>query len=241
MTLPFRKMKRTVVPIHTRHTSTLGQGARHGLQEILQPEIPSIIRSCNLVIGAVLAWVQFCSVHRIRINCRALPFSQDLVLLRSYCVLMPSPLIIFSTLTNATHKEHPMKQPLTLSVSEDGVFWKRGLAREGRAICQARKKEHKPKLLSPDIFRWGWGLPHEGVGAKKFGMSLETREIKLLLRDISGYLGILLGYHIFGVPEKFEKKKVCLQILGPNLGKSRIHRAQRIPRDWEYGKTKGDP
>ena len=36
------------------------------------------------------------------------------------------------------------------------------------------KKEPKPKLLSPDIFWWGGGLPREGVGAKKFGMSLET-------------------------------------------------------------------
>ena len=40
------------------------------------------------------------------------------------------------------------------------------------------KNEHKPKLLSPDIFRWGGGLPREGVGAKKFGMPLETREIE---------------------------------------------------------------
>ena len=29
-----------------------------------------------------------------------------------------------------------------------------------------KKKEPKPKLLSPDIFRWGRGLPHEGMGAK---------------------------------------------------------------------------
>ena len=29
------------------------------------------------------------------------------------------------------------------------------------------KKEPKPKLLSPDIFWWGGGLPREGVGAKK--------------------------------------------------------------------------
>ena len=51
------------------------------------------------------------------------------------------------------------------------------------------KNEPKPKLLSPDIFRWGRGLPHEGVGAKKFGMPLETREIKLFWRDIPGYPG----------------------------------------------------
>ena len=34
-----------------------------------------------------------------------------------------------------------------------------------------KKKEHKLKLLGPDIFRWGDRLPREGVGAKKFGMS----------------------------------------------------------------------
>ena len=49
------------------------------------------------------------------------------------------------------------------------------------------KKEPKPKLLSPDIFQWGRGLPHEGVGAKKFGMPLETREIKLFWWDIPGF------------------------------------------------------
>ena len=50
---------------------------------------------------------------------------------------------------------------------------------------------NKTKLLSPDSFRWGRGLPHEGVGAKKFDMSLATREIK---RFLAGYPGILLGY-----------------------------------------------
>ena len=54
------------------------------------------------------------------------------------------------------------------------------------------KKEPKPKLLSPDIFGWGRGLPHEGVGPKKFGMSLETSEIKLFWRDIPGFL--VVGY-----------------------------------------------
>ena len=41
-----------------------------------------------------------------------------------------------------------------------------------------KKKEHRPKLLGPDIFWWGGGLPRERVGAKKFGMSLETQETK---------------------------------------------------------------
>ena len=50
---------------------------------------------------------------------------------------------------------------------------------------------------------WGGGLPREGVGAKKFGMSLEARETKLFERDIPGFCRDILG-----VPEKFEKEKV---------------------------------
>ena len=63
------------------------------------------------------------------------------------------------------------------------------------------KKEPKPKLLSPDIFWWGGGLPRERVGAKKFGMSLETQGIKLFWRDIPGFCR-----DIPEAPEKFEKK-----------------------------------
>ena len=64
------------------------------------------------------------------------------------------------------------------------------------------KNEHKPKLSSPDIFRWGGCLPRARVGAKKFGMSLETREIKFFGRDIPGFC-----WDIPAAPEKFEKKK----------------------------------
>ena len=39
-----------------------------------------------------------------------------------------------------------------------------------------KKKEHKLKVLGPDLFRWGGCLPREGEGAKKFGMSFEIRE-----------------------------------------------------------------
>ena len=63
--------------------------------------------------------------------------------------------------------------------------------------------------MSPDIFRWGGGLPREGVGAKKFGMALETREIKLFWRDIPGFCS-----DIPAAPEKFEKKSLC-SILAP--------------------------
>ena len=75
------------------------------------------------------------------------------------------------------------------------------------------KKEHKPKLLSPDIFRWGRGLPRERVGAKKFGMSLETREIRLFGRDIPGFCR-----DIPEEPEKFEKKNVWVRFSSPTNG-----------------------
>ena len=64
------------------------------------------------------------------------------------------------------------------------------------------KKEPKPKHLSPDIFWWG-GSSREGVGAKKFGMSLETQGIKLFWRDIPGFCR-----DIPEAPEKLRKK--CL-------------------------------
>ena len=71
------------------------------------------------------------------------------------------------------------------------------------------EKEHKPKILSQDIFQWGKGLPREGVAAKKFGMPLETREIKLFWRDILGFC-----WDIPAVPESLRKKGV--HFLAPN-------------------------
>ena len=76
--------------------------------------------------------------------------------------------------------------------------------RANRALVSGTKKEPKPKLLGPDILRWGGGLPREGVGVEKFGMSLETRETKLFWRDIPGFCRVR---DIPEVPEKFEKKK----------------------------------
>ena len=75
------------------------------------------------------------------------------------------------------------------------------------------KKEPKPKLLSPDIFWWGGGLSREGVGAKKFGMSLETQGIKFFW---AGYPGILPGYP--GSARKVWEKKFGFNF-GPYLQK----------------------
>ena len=86
----------------------------------------------------------------------------------------------------------------------------RALLRTHFPFKSGKKKEHKPKLLSPDVFRWGGGLPREGVAAKKFGMSLETRVIKLFWRDIPGFCS-----DIPAVPESLRKKIVCAQFLAP--------------------------
>ena len=79
-----------------------------------------------------------------------------------------------------------------------------------RGMLQGWEKEHKPKLLNPDIFRWGRGLPHEGVGAKKFGMSLETQGKSG--QDIPGFCR-----DIPGVPENLRKKNICVQFSPPTL------------------------
>ena len=92
-----------------------------------------------------------------------------------------------------------------LCAGKMGVRWERELHHVTSFSApknSGAKKEHKPKLLSPDIFRWGGGLPHEEVGAKKFGMSLETQGIKLFWRDIPGFCR-----DIPEAPEKFEKKR----------------------------------
>ena len=84
-----------------------------------------------------------------------------------------------------------------------------------------KKKEPKPKLFGPDIFRWGGGLPREGVGAKKFGMSLETREIKYFWQDIPGFY-----WDSPAVPEKLEKKKFVFNFWPLAFGQNDIRTAE---------------
>ena len=79
----------------------------------------------------------------------------------------------------------------------------RNISHDDCAIPHNRhEKRAQTQTLGPDIFRWGRGLPHEGVGAKKLGMSLKTRETKLFGRDIPGFC-----WDIPAAPEKFEKKR----------------------------------
>ena len=74
----------------------------------------------------------------------------------------------------------------------------------------------KPKLLSPDIFRWGGGLPREGVGAKKFGTSLETQE--------SNFFGGI-SRHFAGISRK-RPKSLRNKCLGSILVPYKIKKSQ---------------
>ena len=76
-------------------------------------------------------------------------------------------------------------------------------------FCQARKKGTQTHTFESGYFLVGWGSSMWRE-AKKFGTSLSTREIKHFWRDIPGFCR-----DISGVPEKFEKKKVCVQFWAP--------------------------
>ena len=68
---------------------------------------------------------------------------------------------------------------------------------------QGRKRNPNPNFFGPDsgYFPVGYGVFHvKGWGAKKFGMSLETREIKL-------------GYP--GGARNLRERKVCVQFSSP--------------------------
>ena len=68
-----------------------------------------------------------------------------------------------------------------------------------------KKKEHQPKLLGSDMFRWGGGLPREGVGAKRRDTSLETQ----VKNPFGGSPGILAGIS-WGRPKSLRKQKFVL-------------------------------
>ena len=87
----------------------------------------------------------------------------------------------------------------------------------GNPQLSGRKKECAQKLLGPDIFQWGGVLPREGVGAKKFGMSLETQGKQIFWRDILGFwLGCpgVVNFSLarFDVNDLEMKKLACLKL-----------------------------
>ena len=49
---------------------------------------------------------------------------------------------------------------------------------------QGRSWGQQSGTKKEDVFRWGGGFPREGVGDKKFSMSLETSETKVYWQDV---------------------------------------------------------
>ena len=98
----------------------------------------------------------------------------------------------------------PLTVNITLSVRTFCLARESALAQRNFRLGSGKKKEPKPKLCGPDIFRWGRGLLREGVGAKKFGMSFETQGSQTFWRDIRD-----ICWDIPAVPERFEKKSSC--------------------------------
>ena len=84
------------------------------------------------------------------------------------------------------------------------------------SLLSAKQKEHQPKLLGPDVFRWGGDLPREGVGVKSSICPFKPKENKLL-----GLISRDFGWDIPGAPEKL-RTTVCVQFLAPIPAAMRI-------------------
>ena len=73
------------------------------------------------------------------------------------------------------------------------------------------EKRAQTQTFESGYFPVGRGLPCEGMRAKKFGMSLETREIKLYWQDISGFC-----WDVPAAPKSLRNKSLCLSF-GPQI------------------------
>ena len=89
------------------------------------------------------------------------------------------------------------------------------------------RKRHPNLNFWAGYFRVGWGLLREGVGAEKFDMSLETKEIQLFGWNIPGFCR-----DIPEVPEKFEKKKCVFDFCSLNLAENRSFSLKTETTDW---------
>ena len=88
-------------------------------------------------------------------------------------------------------RKRPKQDHKNYSFRENFVIMSAGMvvyvAASGK--MSGTKKEPKPKLLSPDIFWWGGGLPREGVGAKSSVCPSKPRESNFfggISRDFAG-------------------------------------------------------
>ena len=96
-----------------------------------------------------------------------------------------------------------------------------------------KKKEPKPKLFGPDILRWGGGQKREGVGAKKFGMSLETQGNQTFWAvDIPGFCRDIPEW-----PEKLSRDFAGISQSGPKSLRTRKFVFIFWPLTWGWGRV----
>ena len=73
-----------------------------------------------------------------------------------------------------------------------------------------KRQEAKPELSGPDTLWWGRGLPREGVGAKKFGMTFQTKGNRVFAGISLDFAGISWSC------QKVWENRVCVQFFAPN-------------------------
>ena len=113
-------------------------------------------------------------------------------------------------------------------VVEFGVFGApRFSVQRSQNPLSGTQNEPKPKLVSPYIFRWGRGLPHEGVGGQKVRYAPRNQGNQTFL---AGYPGILPGYP-GGAREVWEKSLGSIFV--PYFKTTVLG-----PLDWKSGRPK---
>ena len=86
-----------------------------------------------------------------------------------------------------------------------------------------QEKGAQTKLLDPDIFQWGGGLSRQGVGAKKFDMSLEAQGNKTFWQDmpeeLEGKVSVLfLAPTKDGFCHHIGGDDLCVRVFRPLVG-----------------------
>ena len=84
-------------------------------------------------------------------------------------------------------------------------------------LLSGTKKEHKPTLLSTDIFRWGRGLPREGVGPKSSMCPSKPGKSNFFGGISQDFAGISRK-----CPKSLRKKSLC-SIFAPYIGDKKYY------------------
>ena len=151
-------------------------------------------------------WVHFLAPKRLCSECSSLCTGKNTILFKIITRIK----LLFSNYLGRYSYSFRARQEL---ISLQTQTFESNLPRTPPWRCkdQERKKEPKPKLLSPDIFSWDGGAFHvKGWGPKSSVCPSKPRESNLFWRDIPGFCR-----DIPEAPEKVWEKNVWVQFLAP--------------------------